>query len=61
MDKGANMYRFYVDELANYNDLNIWRIKKQIDEAKAQYSRAKAQYEDIKHNVYFSVKKNYMK
>ena len=44
----------------NYTALNIMRIKKQIDEAKAQYRKANAQYEDVKHNVYFNVKKNYM-
>ncbi len=44
----------------NYNALNIWRVKKQVDEARATYNRAKAQYEDVKHNVYFNVKKNYM-
>lgn len=44
----------------NYNALNILRVKKQIDEAKAEFNRAKAQYENVKHNVYFNVKKNYM-
>ena len=44
----------------NYNALNIWRIKKQVDEARAEYNKMKAQYEDVKHDVYFNVKKNYM-
>ena len=44
----------------NYNALNIWRLKKQVDEARAEYNKAKAQYEDVKHDVYFNVKKNYM-
>ena len=44
----------------NYNALNIWRVKKQIDEARAQYNKAIAQYEDVKHDVYFRVKKTYM-
>ncbi len=44
----------------NYSALNIWRIKKQVDEAKATFKKANAQYEDAKHNVYFNVKKNYM-
>ena len=44
----------------NYSALNIWRVKKQVDEAKAQYNKAIAQYEDIKHDVYFRVKKTYM-
>ena len=44
----------------NYNSLNLWRVKKQIDEARAEYKKANSQYEDTKHNVYFNVKKNYM-
>lgn len=44
----------------NYDSLNIVRIKKQMDEARANYKMAKAQYEDIKHSVYYNVKKNYM-
>jgi len=44
----------------NYSALNIARLKKQIDQAKAEYKKAKAEYEDAKHNVYYNVKKNYM-
>ena len=44
----------------NYNSLNLWRVKKQVDEARAEYNKTKAQYEDVKHDVYFNVKKNYM-
>ena len=44
----------------NYDGLNIWRTKKQVDEARAEYNKAKAQYEDVKHDVYFNVKKNYL-
>lgn len=44
----------------NYDALNILKIKKQIDEAKAEYNKAKAEYEDVKHDVYYNVKKNYM-
>ena len=44
----------------NYSALNVWKVKKQVDEAKAEYNKAKAQYEDIKNDVYFNVKKNYM-
>ena len=44
----------------NYNALNIWRVKKHVDEARAEYNKAKAQYENVKHDVYFNVKKNYM-
>lgn len=43
-----------------YNGLNIWRLKKEVDQAKAEYKRALALYEDVKHDVYFNVKKNYM-
>jgi outer membrane protein TolC len=43
-----------------YNQLNILRVKKQVDQARAEYKKAKAQYEDTKHEVYFNVKKNYM-
>ena len=44
----------------NYSGLNLARLKKQIDEAKAFYNMSKAQYEDVKHDVYFNVKKNYL-
>ena len=44
----------------DYNGLNLFRLKKQVDQARAEYKQANAQYEDIKHNVYFNVKKNYM-
>ena len=43
-----------------YNGLNILRLKKQINEANAKYKMAKAEYEDVKHDVYFNVKKNYL-
>ena len=44
----------------NYTSLNILRLKKQVDQARAEYNRAIAQYEDTKHDVYFNVKKSYM-
>ena len=44
----------------NYTELNLMRVKKQVDEAKAGYSKALADYENIKHIVYLNVKKNYM-
>ncbi len=44
----------------NYSALNIMRVKKEIEEAKAEYKKANAQYEDVRHDVYFKVKKNYM-
>ncbi|MBR1373183.1 TolC family protein [bacterium] len=44
----------------NYSGFNMLRLKKQVDEAKAEYKRADALYKNIKHDVYFNVKKNYM-
>ena len=36
------------------------RVKKQIDEAKAEYNRSLAEYEDTKDTIYLNVKKNYL-
>ena len=44
----------------NYTGLNLARLKKQVDEANAEYKKTKAQYEDVKNSVYFNVKKNYL-
>lgn len=44
----------------SYNGLNIMQIKKRVDQARAEYKKAKAEYEEVKHDVYFNVKKNYM-
>ena len=44
----------------NYSGLNIASIKKQIDEASAEYKKTQADYDDVKDNVYFNVKKNYI-
>ena len=44
----------------NYSGLNLARHKKQVDEAKASYKMSMAQYENVKDDVYFNVKKNYM-
>ena len=44
----------------SYSGLNILRLKKQVDQANAEYKRAVARYEDKKHDVYYNVKKNYM-
>ena len=43
-----------------YSNLNLLRLKKQYDEAHALYKQVKAQYDDVKHNVFYNVKKNYM-
>ena len=44
----------------SYNGLNVFRLKKQVDEARAEYKKANAQYEDIRNSVYYNVKKNYL-
>lgn len=43
-----------------YNGLNILKLKKQVDQARAEYKKANAEYEDMKHSVYYNVKKDYM-
>ena len=43
-----------------YSRLNLLKLKKQYDEAKALYKQVKAQYDDVKHSVFYNVKKNYM-
>ena len=43
-----------------YNGLNVLKLKKQVDQARAEYKKALSEYEDTRHNVYFNVKKNYM-
>ena len=43
-----------------YTELNLMKVKKQVDEAKATYSKYLAEYEDIKDTVYLNVKKNYL-
>lgn len=44
----------------SYSGLNILRIKKQIDQASAQYKKAQADFDSVKDEVYFNVKKNYI-
>lgn len=44
----------------NYNALNILKLKKQVDQASAEYKKALAQYEETRHDVYYNVKKSYM-
>lgn len=44
----------------SYTALNIVRVKKQIDEARASYNKSKAEYDNAKNNVYYNVKKNFM-
>lgn len=44
----------------NYTGLNLMRVKKQVDEAKAQYNKSLAEYEDTKDTIYLNVKKSYL-
>ncbi len=44
----------------NYSGLNLMRIKKEVDEAKAAYNKSMADYDDEKNTVYLNVKKNYL-
>ena len=44
----------------NYSGLNMMRVKKQIDEAKAEYNKSLADYDDVKDTIYLNVKKNYL-
>jgi len=43
-----------------YSRLNLVRVKKQIDEAKAEYNKSLADYDDTKNKIYLNVKKNYL-
>ncbi len=43
-----------------YSALNIMKVKKQIDEAKAEYNKSLADYEDTKNTIYLNVKENYL-
>ena len=44
----------------NYSELNIMRVKKQVDEAKAEYNKSLADYDYVKDTIYLNVKKNYL-
>ena len=44
----------------NYSGLNLMRIKKEVDEAKATYNKSIADYDDAKNTIYLNVKKNYL-
>ena len=44
----------------NYTNLNLMRVKKEIDEAKASLKKNEAEYENVKNTVYLNVKKNYI-
>ena len=44
----------------SYSGLNLMKVKKQVDEAKAQYNKSLADYDDVKDTIYLNVKKNYL-
>ena len=44
----------------NYSGLNIMRLKKQVNEANASYKMSQARLEDIRDDVFYNVKKNYL-
>ena len=44
----------------NYSALNLLKLKKQVDQASAEYKKTIAQYEETKNEVYYNVKKGYM-
>ena len=44
----------------NYSELNIMNVKKQVDEAKAEYKKSLANYDYVKDTIYLNVKKNYL-
>lgn len=44
----------------NYSALNVLKLKKQVDQASAEYKKAIAEYEETKNTVYYNVKKSYM-
>lgn len=43
-----------------YSNFNIMKIKKQVDEAKAEYDKSLADYDNVKNQIYLNVKKNYL-
>jgi Outer membrane protein len=44
----------------NYSNLNLLKVKKQVNEARAEYQKTMAEYDAVKHDVYLNVKKNYL-
>ena len=53
-------YGYQVGVQLNYNALNLMLLKKQVDQAKAEYKKAVADYEQQKQNVYLEVKSAYI-
>lgn len=44
----------------NYSALNVLKLKKQVDQASAEYKKSIAQYEETKNDVYYNVRKSFM-
>ena len=44
----------------SYSELNIMKVKKRVDEAKAEYNKSVADYDDTKNEIYLNVKRNYL-
>lgn len=53
-------YGYSVGVQLNYTALNLMLLKKQVDQAKAEYKKAVADYEQQKQNVYLEVKSAYI-
>ena len=44
----------------NYSGFNLLKVKKELDEANAEYKKSLAEYEETKDTIYLNVKKNYL-
>ena len=53
-------YGYQFGAQLSYTSINLLRLKKQMDEAKATYKRDLASYENTKQTVYFEVKEAYL-
>ena len=53
-------YGYQFGAQLNYSTVNLMRLKKQVDEAKATYKRDLADYDNTKQNIYYQVKEAYI-
>lgn len=44
----------------SYTGLNLVKVKKQVNQARAEYKKSQAEYKSVKDEVYLNVKKNYI-
>ena len=44
----------------SYSNLNLLKVKKQVNQAKAEYKKTQAEYQAVKDDVYLNVKKNFL-